>query len=392
MMVFGIAGVGAAAVLAAWWWHRRALDRERARRRELESVLDGLSSGLLVTGADGAILRCNPAAARLLGWQCPPPPGTRLAVAAGEGLAPLVDLTAAVLLSGREARRCEIEAVRPDGTAFPLGISAVPLAGPDGPAAVVSVFQDLTEVHRLRERMREQDRLATIGELAAALAHEIRNPLGSIRGSAELLVGSAPVSAEDRQLLELILRESERVNRLMEDFLHYARHRPPAHLPLPLAELLDEVAAALAVRDDLPAGWELRRDVPEDLTLHADRDQVRQVLENLLVNAVQAAPGRPVTVTAREAGEGMCRLEVRDEGPGVPPEERERIFRPFVTSKPAGTGLGLAIARRIARAHGGDLVCAGEPGEGGVFHLVLPTAAAAPEREPAARPAPLAVP
>ncbi len=387
-----VTGWSAAIVAAAGWWRARrvaARSDERARRlaSEMDDILSGLGSGLLVVDGEGRVVRLNPAAGDLLGVPHADAPGRLLAEVGAEGLGPFRRIVQGVVDGGPPVHRNEVTIRTADGRELPLGVTVTPLPGEDRRApGAVAVFRDLTEVHRLRRRMREADRMATIGELSAGIAHEIRNPLGSIRGCAELLASESSVTGQERELLELILRESERVNRLMDDFLSFARVRAPRHEPIALRDLGEELSAALAMHPQVADGVEMTVTVePADLVVPADRDQLRQVLWNLLLNAAQAVgESGHVRLQARPDDDGRgCRIEVVDDGPGVPPEHRERIFDPFVTSKPAGTGLGLSVARRIARAHDGDLVCLEAPGGGTLMRLVLPLE---PSRETAPLP------
>jgi two-component system sensor histidine kinase PilS (NtrC family) len=229
----------------------------------------------------------------------------------------------------------------------------------------------------MEERVARSERLADLGQVAAGLAHELRNPLASMMGSVELLRG-APLGSEDRRLLDIVLREGGRLAQLVSDFLAFARPAPPRRSLFDLGGLAAEALEAFE-HDPAAAGVELRRAL-QATPATGDPDQLRQVLWNLLLNAAQAlpaasAPGRPrgwIEVSCAPLPGGGAGLSVQDDGPGVAPGDQERIFTPFFTTKPAGTGLGLATVHRIVDAHGGALTLDSRPGQGARFSVQLP--------------------
>jgi len=242
---------------------------------------------------------------------------------------------------------------------------------------------------RLRDSQREAEeaqaqvirgeRLASVGECAGSLAHEIRNPLGAVVAAARMLSSRAPqATTYDReQLAGVIADEARRLNRILSDFLAFARPRPLARQPHSMNALVGEVLDLLRL-DDLAGGRTLEpRVAPESGPCEMDRDQVKQVLWNLLRNALEATPagGRVVVETAFERGAVV--VQIADEGPGIPPERQARLFEPFFTTKKGGSGLGLAIAHRIVSAHGGTLAVSSAPGEGTRARVTLPLRVAA---------------
>ena len=208
-----------------------------------------------------------------------------------------------------------------------------------------------------RERERER-RLAALGELSAVLAHEIRNPLASLKGNAQLLVAQLPEGEKPRAKAERVVEEAIRLEKLTGDLLAFVRTGELARVPVDVAALIGGLAVPGAIEIDVPAG----------LTWSLDGDRLRQVLVNLVDNGAAAGPP-PVRIAARESL-GALVIDVTDRGPGVPAAERERIFEPFVTGKTRGTGLGLAIARRIVEAHGGTIAVRNEGGA--VFRVEIP--------------------
>jgi len=355
---------------------RTALIRERALRSDLRNVLANLGSGLVIVDRRGVIQRANPAAARILGVCEQDLGGQTVADAFDQGRREFARAVVQVLAGGEAVARREIRLDLPDGRQPTVGISVHPVRDEAGrEAGAVAIFQDLSEVIALRERMRESDRLAAIGELSASIAHEIRNPLGSIRGSAELLAAELEVGGQEQRLLGLILKESERVNRIVSDFLAFARLRPTVRQLSELKPFLEDVAFQVRMHQQGREGLDVVTAIePEDLLVLMDPEQMQQVLLNLSLNACEAMGGRG-TLTLRASLDDdntVCRLVVADTGPGVAPEVRDTLFRPFVTTKAGGTGLGLPVVQRIVLAHGGDVRVGGGPDGGAEFRIDLP--------------------
>jgi two-component system sensor histidine kinase HydH len=224
--------------------------------------------------------------------------------------------------------------------------------------------------HALEKETERARHLAALGEMSAVLAHEIRNPLALVKGNAQLLVEElgAPGGERARGKAERVVQEATRIEHITTDLLDFVRQAPLDLAPTDLGALV-----RLAVADVVPAD-RLRLTLPEaPLILAVDAARLRQVIENVARNAVQAGEGQ-VQVQLAERPEGV-ELSVRDQGPGIPVGEQERIFEPFVTTRTRGTGLGLAIARRLSERHGGRLVARNHPQGGAVFVLMLPRAA-----------------
>jgi len=232
-----------------------------------------------------------------------------------------------------------------------------------------AVFRELQESF---ERMKRVERLSAVGQLSAGLAHEIRNPLASIAGAIGIIERNSGSESKRSECLNIIKRETERLNRLLTSFLDFARPRPPQYQTINLPAALDSaIALASHAVDRKPIV--LRKDVPASLpALQCDPEQLRQVLLNLLINAIQASPkGGDVVLTARHAGSKVL-IQVTDAGSGIPPEIREKIFDPFFTTKESGTGLGLSVAHQIIEQHGGILTAEANPEKGMTFSVALP--------------------
>jgi len=239
------------------------------------------------------------------------------------------------------------------------------------------LYQELKTSHeRLLEAQDElvrTTRLAAIGEIAAAVAHETRNPLGALSNCVQLLRGSSALGGEDAELLEILQAETRRLNQLVSDFLAFGRPRPPRFEQVDLREVVEATLAALR-RDDrcAPGIAIVTKADPVLPAVRADRDQLRQVFWNLFLNAVQAMGTEgELTVELRALGD-QVELAVRDTGPGIPPSALARLFEPFYTTRAAGTGLGLAIVHRVVQEHGGRIRVESEPGVGTCFVLSLP--------------------
>jgi two-component system sensor histidine kinase PilS (NtrC family) len=359
--------------------HARSQRQAEQARREVRDILDCLRSGLLTVDTRGLITRANPACCRILGYDDTQLLGAPLGTLVDGGLDALAQVILPVAAGGAAVARGEISLVR-RGHAVPIGLNVSHVTGARGEVTgAVAVFTDLTQEKELVARRRETDRLAAIGELAASIAHEIRNPLASIRGSVEMLSGELELEGYQRQLFELVLKESNRVNSIINDFLGYSRMRPVARRRFAASSFRDEML--LLVRQHVAAA---RGDVritaevtPPDLELSADPGQLTQLALNLAINACEAMryQGRlRVALYLVEGGETF-ELTVTDDGPGIEADIRDNLFLPFKTTKEGGTGLGLSVVARIAAGHGGTVRAEDAPGGGAIFRVRWPRAA-----------------
>lgn len=374
---------------------REAAAERRARRtgHEVQMILDNLGSGLLTVDAAGTVTRLNPLAGTILGRDPSRNVGRDLRQVLGADGEDLADLIHAALQEGRPRRRAEIT-VRRERRDVPLGVNVVFLTAADGAIeGAVVVFNDLTEVRRLQEHLRRADRLAGVGELAANIAHELRNPLASIRGSVELLASDLEVADHHAQLMQLILRESGRLNTIITEFLAFARMRPGAPRPVPADRFLADVQLQLQQHVTAQdAGVQVECEgAGGEVILQADPEQLLQAVLNLGINACEAMHGSGELHLHARAVDGACELTVSDTGPGIEPERMEEIFTPFVTTKPQGTGLGLPMVARIVHGHGGTVEARNNPAGGAEFVLRLPLASERPAAI-AAPPAPVEEP
>jgi two-component system sensor histidine kinase PilS (NtrC family) len=347
--------------------------------RETRGILDNMGSGVLTMNRLGSIERMNPAAERILGFRAEDLLGNPVS----EMLAPRMPIFVAQLMDcvekGRVADRWELHVDRGDGQRVPLGVSVHPVEDHEGTrTGAVAVFQDLTTVVRLREKMRANDRLAAMGELSASIAHEIRNPLASIRGSVELLEGELQLDGENARLFELIRRESARLNRLVEDFLEYARLRPLQPRNVPLNKIIEDLARMVRSRDDLEEQARLETSLPEqEIIVHVDEELMLQVFLNIALNAYDATDKAGTLTISVALGTGPSAeaiVRFLDDGPGVAEDDLKQIFDPFFTTKRHGTGLGLPLANRVVLNHDGLLAVRNVDGAGAEFAIHLPLA------------------
>jgi len=365
------AAFGLTAVIASWVADQleRAGVRADAAEESLsklgvlhDAIVRSISSGILTTDERGCITFVNRAGEEILGKARDELQGMHL-----ERIFPALEPGAAGM------RRLGASWEHPDGKPRILGFTLSPLL--DGAGSILGasvVFQDLTSFRELEARAARSERLATVGELSAGLAHELRNPLASMTGSIELLAASSARDEQEQRLLDIVLREADRLNGLVTDFLAFARPAAPQTAPVALPSLLGEVMHVFSA-DPRLGGVRLESEIA-DATALIDEAQIRQVLWNLLLNAAQAST-EGGTITLR-CGPGRVDhtvfLSVEDRGSGIDPETLSRIFDPFFTTKAQGTGLGLATVHRIVDAHGGQIEVESRPGAGTRFTLILP--------------------
>ena len=345
---------------------------EVADLRELNQlIVSSIQSGLMTADDFHRVLFVNRFGEAILGQPAAAMRGRRLG-----------ELFASALLEPRpEASlhtltRLEIPYLRPNGDAMDLGISMTPLASAlRGAGGHLLVFQDLTEVKRLEEEVRTKEKLAAVGEMAAHLAHEIRNPLGSISGSAQVLMGGGDVSPEQAHLLGIMVRESRRLSDALNRFLFQARTVPRPRSPVDLRPLLTEAVSLLKNGPEVGPQNVVELDAEEGPHLClADPDQITQVFWNLARNGLEAMPGGGhLSLRLRRQRDEIV-LTVKDQGRGMGRLEQQRMFEPFRSSTPMGTGLGLAIVYRIVREHGGDITVRSAPSQGTEVEVHLPMA------------------
>ena len=343
-------------------------------------IIANIPSGVATLDMEGRIVSFNEAAERITGC---PAPGLRDRPWTESPLVSCPAISAFFANPGAAAPNHVIveDIRRPDGRLMPLGIGVSPLRDEGGAIlGLVVIFQDLTERRRMEEQLRRADRLAALGQLAAGIAHEIRNPLAAISGCVQMLQAEATPSARPQRLLDIVVRETDRLKLITGQFLDFARARPGGPQPCPLGPILEEVVALLSRSQDRHPDTEVELEAAtlDELGVLADPDQLKQIFWNLSLNAFEAMPGGGRLVirafARREGDDPWGIVEFADAGGGIPAEVLERIFDPFYTTKENGTGLGLYIARKIAEGFGGTITVENRAGLGATFRVVLPLA------------------
>ena len=229
------------------------------------------------------------------------------------------------------------------------------------------------QIIEIEEQLRRADRLTALGELSAGMAHEIRNPLGSIKGTAEILRDGVAPDDPKLEFAEILIREVDRLNGVLEDFLRFARPTPVEHGHFSLSKVVGDVLD-LTRQQASRSHIEVHVALDDDIEMPGQGEQIKQVLLNLVLNALQAMSEGGVLEVSSKNLQHEVHIKVSDSGPGIAPEDRERIFNPFVTTREGGTGLGLAITQRIVHAHDGHIVLDSTPGKGASFTVCLPLA------------------
>jgi signal transduction histidine kinase len=317
-----------------------------------------ISSGLITTDLDGTIKLVNPAANSLLDRR-PQELAGRSVQEIFSDILPVVN-----------AARSEVRALTPRGAEKLIGVGCSALLGSGGDTiGYIYTFTDLTQIRHLERELRLRDRLAAVGRLASGIAHEIRNPLSSIAGSVKMLSGIATLTDDQRDLLGIVIRESERLNAIISDFLTYSRDRKFQSTSIDLCRLLSDTLTLLEGR---PSDITIEHSFSHPVALaEGDGDKLKQVFWNLASNSIRAMDGSGMLTVTLDPFEGNWRIRFMDTGAGIPPQLIEKIFEPFQSGFEGGTGLGLAIVYRIIQAHGARITVRSEPGKGTEFTLIF---------------------
>jgi two-component system sensor histidine kinase PilS (NtrC family) len=343
-------------------------------------AINSLTSGLTTTDVTGTVLTLNRAGESII--------GVTSKSAAGRQIQEMLQLPEACrgIFGPLESRpplpRVEYTFTRVDGRQIELGISTAILVTPRGESGFVITFQDVTEARRQEREARMQQRLAAVGEMAAGIAHEIRNPLASMSGSIQILRQELPLTDEQAQLMDIVLRESERLNETIKSFLAYARPQRNAAARVDIRSVVSETATLLQNSPERQAHHAIVVDVPrEPVCCLADESQIRQIVWNLATNGLRAMPdGGELRLQVESSVDasgtaGHAKIAVRDSGVGIPADELESILQPFRGGFSKGTGLGLSIVHRIVSDYGGELEVTSQEREGTTVTVKLPLAA-----------------
>lgn len=346
-------------------------------RLDTDDILRHLNSGLLTVDHHGHLLYFNRAAERILGFNELAISGLSCEEVFAERMPELAECLMDGVLEQVAHPRREMEIVSAEGRRVPLGVSTSILTDEHGELrGAIAIFSDLTEAKKLEEKVRVADRLAAVGELSASIAHEIRNPLAAMSGSVEVLNSELQLEGENARLMELIIKESSRLNRILGDFLNYARLDRTTFSKVELCHVVSDVLDLVRhdeAYDEL-VGFDF--DTDESIVYVAgDEGLIKQVLLNLTLNAVEAFGGGVGTVTIRIAATNdpsYVNLEISDNGPGMSEEQLGRMYEPFFSTKKSGTGLGLSIVHRICTMLNLVITAESRVNEGTTFVITFP--------------------
>jgi two-component system sensor histidine kinase PilS (NtrC family) len=340
-------------------------------------VVDSLTSGLATTDMSGRVATCNRAAEAITGI----PPGEAVGQAATSVLQLPVALDGLFGPPERRPRQTRVEYgyTRRDGRQIELGLSAAPLMTPRGETGFILTFQDVTESRKLEREARVQQRLAAVGEMAAGIAHEIRNPLASMSGSIQILRQELSLTDEQGQLMDIVIRESDRLNETIRSFLAYAKPQRQSMRHMDVRQVLTDTARLLQNSPERADGHRIAVDVPDDaVQFQADEGQIRQIVWNLATNGLRAMPGGGtlrLAVTPPTDDAPFVVISVADEGVGIAADEMDGIFQPFRGGFERGTGLGLSIVHRIVTDYSGEVRVSSSKGAGTTVFVKFPVAA-----------------
>ncbi|MBX7173732.1 MAG: PAS domain S-box protein [Pyrinomonadaceae bacterium] len=339
-----------------------------------ERIVESIRSGLITTDLEGKIYTFNLAAEEITGSKSEEMIGKSVFDLLGDiedTLANSIEQTEA----GDHPLRFETDILTPDGFAVHIGYGISPLFDEDGKTTgLIITFQDLTEIRSMEESVRRKDRLAAVGRVAAGLAHEIRNPLGAMRGAIQVLQAQTPPESAQASLMEIILRESDRLNKIITNFLTYARPRVSNFSEIDLREAINDSVTLLQHSPDIQAHHILECEMPdEEIKISADPTQLKQIFWNLARNSIQAMPkGGKLSVLVQKPSINRVQIIFSDTGCGMSPEQVEQLFEPFSNSTTGGTGLGLSIVYQIIRDHNGTINVRSLEGEGTKITIELP--------------------
>lgn len=349
-------------------------DALRKSEERLRSIVESAVDGIVVIDEGGLIQAFNSSAERLFGYRVSEVIGRNISM-----LMPSPDRerhdqyidrylktgVPKIIGIGRE-----VTGLRKDGTTFPVHLSVGEMVV-EGRRSFTGILHDLSDRVELENRLAEQKSLAKLGEMAAVVAHEVKNPIAGIRGALQVITSRMPAGQRDRDILLDIITRLDALNRIVQDMLMFARPRALRKEAIPLESLMADTASMIEQDPHLSS---LEIGVAGSAAIAGDREMLQVVFHNILMNAAQAMEGRGrVDVTITES-DGMCTVAVADRGPGMPAEVREKAFDAFFTTKHRGTGLGLPIARRVVEAHGGRIHIEVPESGGTIVSVVLPTA------------------
>lgn len=340
-----------------------------------ERIIESIRSGLITVDLEGTIYTFNSAAVEITGFSAARMHGTAIAELFGD-ISENIEYTLKNSVSVEKQPRFVTDIFTPEGFVVHIGYNISPLFSEEGETTgLIITFQDLTEIRSMEENVRRKDRLAAVGRVAAGLAHEIRNPLGAMRGAIQVLESNTPPDSSQAKLMDIILRESDRLNRIITNFLTYARPRAANFSETDVREAISDTFALLSHSPDVADHHTLKTILPETpVLISADSTQLKQIFWNLARNGLQAMPdGGTLEVKLENDTLNRIRIIFSDTGCGMSPEQVEKLFEPFSNSTTGGTGLGLSIVYQIVRDHGGTINIRSRESEGTFITVEFPT-------------------
>jgi two-component system sensor histidine kinase PilS (NtrC family) len=340
-----------------------------------ERIIESIRSGLITTDLDGNIYTFNAAASEITGYKPEAMRGRSIFSLFGNIKQP-IELS----LDGRDTEqmpRFETNLVTPEGFAVRIGYNISPLFSEDNErTGLIITFQDLTDIRSMEESIKRKDRLAAVGRVGAGLAHEIRNPLGAMRGAIQVLESNTPPESVQADLMKIILRESDRLNSIITNFLSYAKPKVGSFSEIDACEAIRDTVKLLRHSPEVTEKHRIKDSLPPTpIFVSADATQLKQVFWNLARNAINAMPdGGDLSIALETLPNNRVQIIFEDSGVGMSKEQVERLFEPFSNSTSGGTGLGLSIVYQIIRDHDGTINVRSFEGEGTLITIVLPRA------------------
>ncbi|MCP4634178.1 MAG: PAS domain S-box protein, partial [candidate division Zixibacteria bacterium] len=383
---------------------KTAVEELRKAKLITSDILEGMRSGLICIDYSMEVLMLNRTGREILGLSRRKKLEGKVCEVFTDGLSRLCEFLEKTVTSETVSVNYETIVTRDDGTEVPIGISTSLLTGPDNkPSGIIASFTDLTEAKNLQKKIRIYDRLAAVGQLSAGIAHEIRNPLTSISGSVEVLSNELKLDGSNKKLMDVVITESQRLNRILSEFLLYARIKPAYFSKVNLKLLISDVISFISNDQRMKSSVELINNLTDEITVFGDEEKIRQVLFNLIFNAIGAVDDhnglihissgdaefdgsgyivtgdfdRPVRSMTENDNEniiesgGYIPLSVADNGSGIPENKIEKVFQPFYSTRSGGTGLGLAIVQRLVESMDGVMAFKTKTGEGSTFTIFL---------------------
>ena len=355
----------------------KTLAEVNALKNYLANILESITDGVLAIDLDRRVVALNAAATEAIPGLTAELEGSPMAMVLPPPYEELGQLLVRALEEETHFTNVEVSFVDEAGTGKMLSVAASPIRSESGAIlGAVETFRDLTALKALEERANRQERLAALGEMAAGVAHEIRNPLGGIELYASVIKRNLPAGCKEEELADKVMAAAGRLNRIVEDMLTFTRNREPVRKPVPIEVICRNALEFAAVSLEERETEVTFKDSTGGVEIMLDADLLSQAFLNVVLNAVQVMEvGKSLQIASSFAGEGSERVLVvrfADQGPGIPADARDQIFNPFFSLRKDGTGLGLAIVHKIVQDHGGSVEVIDRDPCGSVFVFRLP--------------------